>query len=80
MTEQINNTLEDLPAPNGEKKVSVKLTGKDGNAFAIMAFCSAAMRKAKWTQQQITNFTDGCMNQESYYALIRFVSQYCKIS
>jgi hypothetical protein len=41
-----------------EKKPSVKLVGQDGNAFAILARCRAAARRAKWTPERIQEFAD----------------------
>jgi len=37
-------------------KPIVELTGRDGNAFAILAACSSAAKKAGWTAEQIGNF------------------------
>ena len=49
-----------------DKKPSVKLIGRDGNAFAIMGACSAAAKKAGWTPEQIdavlSEMTDGDYN------------------
>ena len=39
-----------------QAKPFVKLVGEDGNAFAILARCFSAARKAKWTPEQITLF------------------------
>lgn len=44
------------------KKPKVKLTGEDGNAFAIIGRCRAAARKAGWTQEQLKEFTDAAMS------------------
>lgn len=37
-------------------KVIVPLVGEDGNAFAILARCQRAMRKAGWTKEEIDTF------------------------
>lgn len=36
--------------------ISVELTGQDGNAFAIIGRATVAMRRAKCTQEQISEF------------------------
>ena len=36
----------------------VKLTGEDGNAFAIIGRCSKTARKAGWSKDQIKVLTD----------------------
>ncbi len=38
------------------KKPTVKLTGSDGNAFAIIGACTKAGRAAGWTPEQVTAF------------------------
>ena len=43
---------------NDAKKPRVKLTGEDGNAFAILGRCRAAARKASWSQERIQEFLD----------------------
>jgi hypothetical protein len=42
------NTME-----NTQVRPSVKLLGRDGNAFVIMGACQSAARKAGWTKEQI---------------------------
>lgn len=42
-----------MPTPNTEVRPPLQLTGTDGNAFAIMAACRRAARKAKWDAKQI---------------------------
>jgi len=42
--------LSKLPRP------TVKLIGEDGNAFAILGRCRAAMRKAGWPKEAIDQF------------------------
>lgn len=44
------------------EKPVVKLVGQDGNAFAIIGACTRAARKAKWTPEQISKFTDEAMS------------------
>ena len=40
-----------------EKKPRVELTGMDGNAFAVLACCRNAARKAGWLSSRIQAFT-----------------------
>jgi len=37
-------------------KPKVKLTGKDGNAFVILAACKHAAKKAGWHKEKIEEF------------------------
>ena len=46
----MSTVLEGLPKPK------VKLTGEDGNAFAILGVVRKALRKAGWTQEQLEAF------------------------
>ena len=39
----------------------VKLTGTDGNAFAIMGACRKAARKAGWSAEQVKLVMDDMM-------------------
>jgi hypothetical protein len=39
-----------------EKKAQVKLIGQDGNAFAILARCLSAGRRAGYTKEQLAEF------------------------
>lgn len=41
------------------KKPTVKLTGRDGNAFVILGACRKAAKDAKWTTEQIEEATSG---------------------
>jgi len=53
-TETITNTTA-VPTPP-EKLAKVRLIGRDGNAFAIMAACREAGRKAKYTKEQLAQY------------------------
>lgn len=44
-------------APNGKDKVIVRLVGEDENAFSILGRAREAMRKAKWTSEEIDEYT-----------------------
>ncbi len=43
-------------APNGKPRVDVELIGRDGNAMAIIGRCEKAMRRAGWSQEEISAF------------------------
>ncbi len=64
-------------APNGKEKVGVKIVGEDGNAFAIMARCSQAMKREGWSEDEIKAFRHACMSQHSYDDLLSVVLSYC---
>lgn len=42
--------------------INVQLTGRDGNAFAIMGACTRAMRRAGVPSEEVKKFTDECMS------------------
>ena len=42
-------------------EITVKLTGRDGNAFAIMGAVTGAMRRAKVPQTEIDEYMDAAM-------------------
>ncbi len=65
----------DDKAPNGKDKVHVKLVGEDGNAFAIIGRCDAAMRKAGWSKEEIRLFNEEPMTI-SYQHLMEVVANY----
>jgi hypothetical protein len=46
--------------------VKCKLSGTDGNVFALMGRIKDALRKAKAPQADITAFCNECFNYESY--------------
>lgn len=50
--------------------IKVKLTGRDGNAFAIMGAVSAALRKHKVPAAEVKEFTDECMSGDYNHLLV----------
>ena len=62
-------------APNGKDRVICKLVGEDGNAFAIMGRVRGAMRKAKWTPEEIKQYTDAAMKGD-YNHLLSVTMEY----
>lgn len=50
-------------------EVKVKLTGEDGNAFAIMGAVSAALRKHKISAEEIKEFMNECMSGDYNHLL-----------
>ena len=56
-------------------KPRVKLVGEDGNAFAILARCRRAARKAGWTQEKIKEFMDAATSS-NYEFLLRTCTEH----
>jgi len=50
-------------------KVKVKLVGKDGNAFGILAKCQDGMRKANIPQTEINKFMQEATSGDYDYLL-----------
>jgi len=44
------------------ERPTVKLTGTDGNAFAIMGAVTSALRKAGYTNEEIHEYQAQCMS------------------
>lgn len=40
------------------KKLKIKLSGSEGNAFSIIGKCSRAARREKWSEAKISKFID----------------------
>ena len=55
----------------------VKLVGEDGNAFAVMARASMAMRKAGATEAECKEYLTKAMS-EDYDNLLRVTLEYVK--
>jgi hypothetical protein len=53
----------------------VQLVGRDGNAFAILAACRSAARKAGWPDSRIKQFEAEAMSGD-YDALLRTAMRY----
>lgn len=53
-----------------EEKPAVRLTGCDGNAFAVIGRCRAAARKAGWPPERVDAFTEEAMTGD-YDHLLR---------
>lgn len=58
-----------------DKKPTVKLIGRDGNAFAIIGACVRSAKKAGWDSAQVTEFQHECFACDGYDALLRFVME-----
>ena len=41
---------------------TVKLTGTDGNAFAVMGVCTRAAKRAGWSADDVTDLTRDMMS------------------
>lgn len=59
------------------KKVNLKLVGKDGNAFALMGAFQSQARKEGWTKEEIKEVLDDCMSSD-YDHLLRVLSNHSK--
>lgn len=59
-------------------KPTVKLVGKDGNAFAILSACSVAAKKAGWTKEQLKEFEDKAISGD-YANLLRTACEYFEV-
>jgi len=55
-------------------KIKVKLTGTDGNAFALMGVVQNAMRKAKVPQAEISACMDEAMSGDYNHLLATLAS------
>jgi len=60
-------------------KPSVKLIGKDGNAFIIMGRCSGAAKRAGWTKEQV-DAVMGEMQNGDYDNLLCTVMKYFDVN
>ena len=50
-------------------KPTVKLIGRDGNAFAIIGACSAAAKKAGWSKDRIDAMMSDMMSGDYSHVL-----------
>ena len=60
------------------KRPHVKLTGTDGNAFAIMRSVRSAMREVGWSRAEISEFTDDIMSSD-YNHFLSKIYDYCEV-
>ena len=61
---------------SGLPRISVKLVGEDGNAYAIMGRVSKAARKAGWTAEQVEILMTE-MRSGDYNNLLATAMEYC---
>jgi ribosomal protein S9 len=59
--------------------VTVQLTGEDGNAFAIMAAVSKALRKAGASKEEISQYTMDSMSGD-YDNLLRTADKWVVVA
>lgn len=57
----------------------VKLTGTDGNAFALIGRCARVLRKAGFSNAEIDRFQKECMSGD-YDHLLRTCMRWCDVS
>ena len=61
-------------------KIKVRLTGKDGNAFAIMGFVVEGLRKGKVPASEISAFRKEAMSAGSYSGLLCVCMDWVNVS
>lgn len=63
-------------APLVDKKVKLKLTGKNGNAWNLVGAFTARARVEKWTESEIKLVCDSAMNGD-YDHLLATLAAHC---
>jgi hypothetical protein len=64
--------------PTTKYPVTVKLVGEDGNAFAIMAKVSRALRNAGATREEVNQYMDESMSGD-YDNLLRVAMTWVEV-
>lgn len=65
--------------PLNEREIpTVELTGRDGNAFAIIGAVKAAMRDARWTREEMQEVTDDMMSGD-YNNVLYVACEVCEV-
>lgn len=57
-------------------KPVVKLSGNDGNAYAIIAACARAAKKAGWSEEKIAAFKKEAMSSDYDHLLQTAMRQF----
>lgn len=65
----MQETIEGKKYPN----VKVKLSGRDGNAFAIIGRVAEALRKKGVPREEVSEWASAAMRTHSYDELLQFV-------
>ena len=66
--------------PMSEREVpEVQLTGRDGNAFAVMGAVKEAMKESGWTKEEITEVMDDMMSGD-YDHLLCVACDVCEVN
>jgi len=60
-------------------KPKVKLTGTDGNVFALTGLCTKALKK-EGLESEAKEMADKIFDSESYAEALSIMSEYCDIS
>jgi len=60
------------------KKPKVKLTGTDGNVFALLGACSKALNKVGQAEQARLMFQEAT-KADSYHAALAVMMKYCDV-
>lgn len=61
------------------KKISLKLVGQDGNAFALMGAFSKQARKEGWNKEEIDSVLNKAMSGD-YNNLLCVLGEHCEDS
>lgn len=60
-------------------KPKVKLTGTDGNVFALIGKCSKALKR-EGLVTEAKEMSDKCFSADSYHGAIAVMMEYCDVS
>lgn len=60
--------------------IELQLTGKDGNAFAILGRLSKALRRAGLSHDQVKVIINECTRQPNYQSLLAKVMEYVEVT
>lgn len=61
------------------EKPKVKLSGKDGNVFYLIALCSAALKKNN-LHDEAKEMSNRCFSASSYEEALSIMMEYCEVS
>ena len=57
----------------------VKLLGEDGNIFFILSRCQKEARKAGWSKEQLSTFTNKVTSSDNYDHALQIVMEYFEV-
>lgn len=59
--------------------ITVQLSGKDGNIFMLMGICTAALRRAGISKDEIDQLRSEVMDSEDYGAALRVLMSWVNV-